>query len=98
MNPNVFFVTITVKRLKTTGLAFVLLPVIRFTVQLLMVLQVNLVSEGLLTNIAGPRLFVSVHTHVRHQSRLHVKPFVADLAEHHELFIMSFNVKLQVIF
>lgn len=98
MSPKMFLVTVTVERLESAYLAFVLSPVLRLAMNLHVTSQVDPIAERLVTNLAGARLVVGVHAHVSLQSRLQIKPFVANLAELGELFIVPSYVYFQIIF
>ena len=98
MRPQVFLVTVTVESLEPADLASVLSPALRFAVNLHVTSQIDPVSERFMTDVAGARFIVTVHAHVRFQSRLQVKPLVAHIAEFSELLVVSPNVNLQVIF
>lgn len=98
MSPKMFLVTVTVERLESAYLAFVLPPVLRLAMNLHVTSQVDPIAERLVTNLAGARLVVGVDAHVGLQSRLQIKPFVANLAELGELFIVPSYVYFQIIF
>lgn len=97
MRPQVFLVTVTVKRLEPADLASVFFPALRLAVDLHVTPQVHAIPEGFMTNLAGAGFVVAVNAHVCLQGRLQIESLIADLAEFRKLFIVSSDVNFQII-
>jgi len=97
VSPHVLLVTVTVKGLKATDLALVLLPHLGPGVNLHVATEIDPIAKGLVADLASAWFFLRVHTHVSPQGRLQIEALVANLAEFREFLVVPPDVNPQVI-